>query len=271
MYRFYSLAFGLSLSLHLFAGDNPPLGARSAGMAGCGVAFRNDLWGVQNNAAILAFKEKMQVGVFHENRFLIPGLGSNALALAMPTKPGVFCLSIHALSLQNLYLANKLAFGFAKSFGTKISASVQLDWVYTRFGNNYGAASTAAAELGIYAEPIKNLSLGFHLFNPTRSQLNGDSEQRLPTVTRLGGTYTFSQKLLLSLEVEKDILYKPVVRSGIEYHPAEFFFIRIGAASNPGLTSFGFGLQLKQFRLDLASSFHQQLGFSPSIGLIWGL
>jgi hypothetical protein len=271
MFRIYSLAFGLSLSLHLFAGDNPPLGARSAGMAGCGVALHNDLWGVQNNPATLAFKEKIQVGIFHENRFLIPGFGSNALALAMPAKPGVFYLSIHSLSLQNLYLANKLALGLAKSFGTKISASVQLDWVYTRLGNNYGAASTATAELGIYVEPIKNLSLGFHLFNPTSSQVSKSREQRLPTVARLGGTYTFSQKLFLSLEVEKDILYKSAVRSGIEYHPVELFFIRIGAASNPGLTSFGFGLQLKQLRLDIASSFHQQLGFSPSIGLIWGL
>lgn len=266
------LLFGLALclSLWLHAGDNPPLGARAQGMAGCGVAISADLWAVQNNPAALGFIPKFQAGAFYESRFLVPGLGQSAVAAALPVKPGVFGLSISSTSLQNLYMANKVGLGFAKTFGPKISAAVQLNWMYTRFGNNYGAASAAVAEAGFISEPIKNLTFGFHIFNITRSKLGGDSDENIPTVMRIGGAYRFSDRLLVTLEAEKDIDFKPVIRGGIEYRPAEVLYLRAGAASNPGLSAFGFGLILQKMRLDVATTFHPQLGFSPSVGLQYG-
>lgn len=269
MFRTLSLATGLFCCLISRASDNPPLGARSLAMAGCGTAIRGDIWGIQNNASLLAFSEKIQAAAFYENRYLIPGLGSSAVAFAIPAKPGVFMMNMHAFSFNNLYLANKLAIGFAKHFGSKISASVQLDWIYTRFGNNYSASSTAVAEIGLYAEPIKNLSFGFHLFNPTRSRLHTESDYALPTVMRLGSVYRFSDKLMISTEAEKNLVHNPVIRCGIEYHPIDLFYLRLGAASNPGTTSFGAGLVINHVQIDLASSFHQELGFSPSLGLSW--
>lgn len=271
MIRFLLSGAAFLIAFAVQAGDNPPLGARSQGMAGCGTALSGDLWGVQNNPAALAFITKPQAGAFYESRFLVPGLGQSAVAVALPTKPGVFGVSMNSLRLQNLYMANKVGLGFSKTFGPKVSAAVQLNWVYTRFGNNYGAASAAVGEVGIMAEPIRNLTFGVHLFNPTRSRLGGDSDEKLPTVMRLAGAYKFSDKLLVTVEAEKDVDYKPVIRGGIEYRPSEMLYLRAGGASNPGLSAFGFGLVLKQLRLDVASSFHPQLGFSPSVGLQYAL
>ena len=271
MIRILLIAVLLTSATKLHAGDNAPLGARSLGLAGCGVALQGDLWGVQNNPAALGFVQKFQAGAFYESRFLVPGLGQSAVAAALPTKPGVFGLGISSLSLQNLYMANKVGLSFAKTFGPKLSAAVQLNWVYTRFGNNYGNASAAVAEFGIMAEPVKNLSFGIHIFNLTRSKLGGDSDENLPTVMRAGGAYKFSEQLIVTLEAEKDIDHKPVIRGGIEYRPADVLYLRAGAASNPGLTAFGFGLNMQKLRLDLATTFHPQLGFSPSVGLQYTL
>lgn len=253
------------------AGDNPPLGGRSLGMAGSGVALSGDLWGIQNNQAGLAFIKSFQAGAFYESRFLVEGLGMKGFGAALPTKPGVFGLCVTSLGLGNLYSENKAGLSFAKSFGPKISAGVQIDYYYTHMAENYGNYSTACGEFGLMAEPVNNLKIGFHIFNITRSKLGGSTDERIPTIMRLGGLYSFSDRVLVTVEAEKDIDFKPIIRGGIEYRPVENFYLRAGAASNPNLMSFGCGIVMKKLRLDIASSFHSVLGFSPAVSLQYGL
>ena len=253
------------------AGDNPALGARQLGMAGCGTALTGDLWNAQNNQAGLAFIKNFQAGAFYENRFLVSDLGMKAFAAAMPTKLGTFALEVTSLGLGKLYSENKAGVSYSRKFGPKFSASVQLNYFNTHIGENYGSASTATGEFGIIAMPVKNLTIGFHLYNPTRSKLSGGLDERLPTVMRLGTVYRFSDQVFVTVEAEKDVDYKPVIRGGLEYRPVPNFYLRAGAASNPGVMAFGFGIVMKKLRLDLASTFHSQLGFSPSVGLQYGI
>ncbi|HLG02913.1 MAG TPA: hypothetical protein VI731_04920 [Bacteroidia bacterium] len=258
------------LFYRLIAGNNDPLGARSAGMAGSGVALNGDLWSVQNNPAGLASIKTFQAGVFYESRFLVNDLAMKAAAAAIPTKQGVFGITVSSFGLGNLYSENKAGVGFSKSLGPKFSAAIQMDYFHTSIAENYGTASTVCGEIGLIAEPVSGLKLGFHVFNPTRSKTGSGSDQRLPTIMRLGGLYSFSEQIFVTVEAEKDIAFKPVIRGGLEYRPANNFYIRAGAASNPGLMTFGFGIVMKKIRLDVASSFHSVLGFSPSVGLQYG-
>ncbi|GAB4139339.1 MAG: hypothetical protein Fur0041_14450 [Bacteroidia bacterium] len=261
--------FSLSVS-SLKAFDNPPVGARAQGMAGCGTAVNSDVWGLQNNQAAIAGIKSFQAAMFYESRFLVNGLGMKAFASALPIKQGVFGLSVTSFG-YNLYSENKAGIAYARTFGPKISAGVQINYQNTRIAENYGSASSATAELGILAEPVKNLKIGFHLFNPTRSKLSGNLSERIPTVMRLGALYSFSEKVFLTAEAEKDIDYKANFRGGIEYRPVPNFYLRAGAGSNPGLAAFGFGVVMKKLRLDVASSFHSVLGFSPAVSLQYGL
>ena len=240
-------------------------------MAGCGTALTGDLWNAQNNQAGLAFIKNFQAGAFYESRFLVDGLGQSGFAAALPSKPGVFSLEVTSLGLGKLYSENKAGIGFSKTFGPKFAASVQLDYFNTHIAENYGSSSTAVGEFGLIAVPVKNLTIGFHMYNPTRSKLSGSLDERIPTIMRLGTRYSFSDQVFISLEAEKDVDFKPIIRGGIEYCPIPGFYLRAGAASNPGLMAFGFGIVMKKLRLDIATSFHSQLGFSPSIGLQYGI
>jgi hypothetical protein len=263
----------ISIFLLLFslakAGDNSPLGARSEAMAGCGTAISADLWNAQNNQAGLAFIKSFQAGAFYESRFLVSGLGMKAFAAALPTKQGTFGLDISSFG-YNLYSENKAGIAYAKAFGTKFAASVQLDYFNTHIAENYGSASAFCGEVGLMAMPVKNLTVGFHIFNVSKSKLSGNLPERLATTMRLGTCYNFSDRVLVSVEAEKDVDYKPVIRGGIEYRPIDNFYIRAGAGTQPGLIAFGCGIVMKKLRLDIASSFHSVLGFSPSIGLQYG-
>ncbi|HEU4719498.1 MAG TPA: hypothetical protein VFU15_16760 [Bacteroidia bacterium] len=267
------LLFSLSLLsfLTVSATDNPPVGARAQGMAGCGTALYGDLWGTQNNQAGLAFIKNFQAGAFYESRFLVSDLGMKAFGAAMPTKAGTFGLNVTSLGLGNLYSENKAGLGFAKSFGPKFAASAQIDYLYTHLAENYGNASTACGEIGLLAQPYRNLWLGFHIFNITRSKLSGNVDEHIPTIMRLGALYGFSDRVFVTVEAEKDIDFKPVIRGGFEYRPVNNFYIRAGAGTQPGLMAFGCGIVMKKVRLDLASTFHSVLGFSPSVSLQYGI
>lgn len=258
------------ISLRVSAGDNPPLGARAQGMAGCGTAMSGDLWGVQNNQASLASIEAIQAGIFYESRFMMSELGMKGFAAAYPTKKqGVFGLNINSFGYSQ-YTEMKTGIAYGRKLGEHFSMGVQLNYFNTRIGENYGSSSAVGGEIGIMAEPVKNLTLGLHLFNPTRTRLSGNLDERIPTIMRLGLSYKFSDQVFIIAEAEKDVDYKTTFRGGIEYRPLPAFYIRAGAASNPGLVAMGFGVVLKKFRLDIASSFHSQLGLSPSIGLQYG-
>lgn len=263
------LAGILIFSGTLHAGDNPPLGARTQGMAGCGTALTVDVWGVQNNQASLAGLESMQFGVFYESRFMMSELGMKAFAAGLPTKYGSFGLNINSFG-YSLYGETKAGIAYARKLGEHFSMGVQIDYFNTRLGENYGSSSTVGGEIGLLAEPVKNLTIGLHLFNPTRSKLSGNLSERIPTLMRFGMSYKFSDQVFVIAEAEKDVDYKTTFRGGLEYRPFEVFYIRAGAASNPGLVAMGFGVVLKKFRLDIASSFHSVLGFSPSLGLQYG-
>lgn len=264
------LAAFIGLSIAVSATDNPPLGARSQGMAGCGTALHNDVWGVQNNIASLADLESFSAGIFYESRFMMSELGMKAFAAGMPMKFGTFGLNVSSFGYSQ-YGEMKAGLGYSKKLGERFSMGVQLDYFNTRIGENYGSSSAVGGEIGILAEPVKNLTVGLHLFNPTRSKLNGNLTERIPTIMRFGLSYKFSDQVFVIAEAEKDVDYKTTFRGGLEYRPLPAFYIRAGAASNPGLVAMGFGVVMKKFRLDIASSFHSQLGFSPSVGLQYGL
>jgi len=86
---------------------------------------------------------------------------------------------------------------------------------------------------------------------------------------KLGLDYRFSEKVLFAVSTEKDVDFDARVNAGIEYHITEMFYLRGGISTNPTQYAFGFGMQLTHFKIDLSSSFHQTLGITPGISIIY--
>jgi hypothetical protein len=92
-------------------------------------------------------------------------------------------------------------------------------------------------------------------------------EERVPTLLRVGLGYTFSTKLLMTVEAEKDIDMPERFRIGVEYAPNKVLFLRTGISTGPVQAHFGAGVRLKQLDIDLAMAVRSQLGPTPMIGL----
>lgn len=247
--------------------DNYHLGARHAGIANASVSL-SDVWSVHHNQAGLGFMERAAAGVYYENRFLLKELSLKGGAFTYPIKAGTFGLSVASFGYAS-YSENKIGLAFGRSFGEKFAAGIQLDYLNTHIGENYGKRSAIAGEIGIQAKPLKDLTIGVHLFNPTRSRIDDYDDERVPTIMRFGMDYKFSNKVFVAVETEKDVDHKAVFKAGLEYIPTEVLYLRAGISTNPAQSSFGFGLKLSQFKLDIASSFHSVLGFTPQVGLVY--
>jgi len=249
-----------------FGGNENIGGAAASNAMGGASVCTADLWSIQNNQAGLARLKSAEAGVFTERRYMLSQLSNNALAFAVPTKQGTFGLSYSRFGYAQ-YNESKYAFAFAKGFGANFSAGLQIDYLTMHIGDNYGNRGTFTAEAGIQAKIVKGLVIGAHIYNPIRAKAASYNNERIPGIMRLGLKYDFSEKVCWNIETEKDIDHKAVFKTGIEYHLIKELYLRGGFSTNPMLTSFGFGLELKKFKLDFYNSFHPQLGYTPGLSM----
>ncbi|MEI6765971.1 MAG: hypothetical protein WCM76_10040 [Bacteroidota bacterium] len=246
--------------------ENSSIGGRSAGMGNASVTF-TDLWSAHNNQAGMAYAKTMAAGVYYENRFLMKEMGLKAVTFVLPVKKsGVFGINYSNFG-YNLYNENKVGLAYAMSFGERVSAGVQLDYIYTHIAENYGNRGAFTFEVGVRAVLVKNLVFAAHIFNPMRAKTSKYTDERIPSIIKGGLSYTFSEKAMISAEVEKDINYKAVVKAGAEYHIVKPLYVRIGIGTSPLVNTVGVGLELYNFKIDVAAMRHPVLGYSPQVSL----
>ncbi len=255
-----------------------PSGGRTNGMGNAAVAL-SDFWSLQNNQAGIADFASVATSIYYQNRFLVNELGLKSAGFILPTPSGVFGLSYHYFG-YNQYNESKIGLAFGKTFGERFSAGIQIDYLAYKLQGDYGKEGLFTFEIGLQHKISEKVVIGAHAFNPIRAKLTDDPEERVPSIFRLGAAFNVSDELVLVLETEKNLDYKPNIRTGLEYKVAEKIFVRVGYESVPALTgsenlsvssqySFGFGLYLGALEVDFAAQIHQTLGWSPSISMIY--
>lgn len=246
---------------------NLPTGAQTAGMAGASVAYEN-MWAAFNNPAMLARMESIHAGVNYENRFLFRELGISSITAVLPTQPGVLGLAFSQFG-STLYSQSFLGIAFGRNFGERLQAGIRLDARHTRLAEDYGQRTDLSFALGFGANLTSELVLAAVLFNPVRIKAAQDFDEYLPSIYRAGLAYRIENNLIITVEAEKDMRYKPLFRAGLEYRYKEIASVRAGIGTNPLNHAFGFGFNFGSFLFDIAAVRHEVLGYSPQASVIW--
>ncbi len=262
-----------TISLYLFvcqsvygAGGVVSVGTRSAAMGRSSVAL-HDIWSIQNNQAGMSMTKTISIGLNYRNQFMINKLATKNLAVLIPVKYGVAGLSFNYYG-YSLYNEMKIGLAFGRSFGKYFRMGIQLDYLQTTLGDNYGKKSGITFDLGIQSDVTNNLTLGFRVYNPEMIKIADYADERIPSVYCLGMAYRFSKELLTTVEMEKRSDYQPIIiHGGLEYVIKEKFFLRAGFGTSQEIFSMGFGIQLKALKLDIAAVMNSYLGFSPEAGI----
>ncbi|MFT5823789.1 MAG: hypothetical protein ACI8ZM_005052 [Crocinitomix sp.] len=244
----------------------PQIGARSAALGGTGLTF-NDVYSIYNNPGAFGALEKTAIGLNYENRFLLKELSSQALAFGYHTeKSGNFGVQFQQQGFS-LYREMQASLVYGRQLFNKFYGGFAVNFHRIQLGDIYGSKNTASATLGIFYEATDALNFGVRIQNISRTQLSEFEDERLPTRFAIGATYTFSEKVLWNVEAEKTIIHPLNVKSGIEIHPHEILYLRLGVNSYPFQSAFGFGLAFKNLQFDMSTMWHSNLGLSPSAGL----
>ncbi len=266
MKKTYIFLLVLILPFVSFA-DNFPVGANSSGMAYSTVAVPN-LWSIYSNQAGLAHLDGYNFGVHYNNTFGMKEFGVKSTAFAMSSKAGAFGLTYTNYGFSEFY-ENKLGLAYALKLSKILSIGFQMDYFMMQQSAYYGNINTVAGEIGLLAKPNEKMYIGVHVFNPWRAEISEYESERMPTIFRLGMGYQFTEKLLFTIETEKDLELKPTFKTGVDYNLVSQLYLRGGMqiTGKDYAYAFGTGYKFKGVSLDLSVNKHPVLDYNTAVSL----
>lgn len=254
--------FLLSLSLQA-ANDNTTADARAIGLGGASVAL-NNIYGSFNNQAVLALLESTTVATSYSNNF---SLSDARVMGAVPLSFGTVGMNVSRYG-SSLYSEIKAGANFSRRFGDNFSASLQADILSVMLSPDEESIYGFTAELAIWARPIEDLTIGFHLYNFINAKYETlYYDEAIPVNMKLGLGYSIFDNFMLTAELENSSIYGTSVRGGMEYYIVDQIIFRMGGASNPALVSIGLGVVLGGFRLDVAAQAVRYIGKTGAVSL----
>jgi hypothetical protein len=235
------------------------MGARAVGMgfASSGVT---DEWSLFNNIGSLGAADRVSVAAAYELR--TQRIDANRLAFAFnaPIRWGVTSVGAFRFG-DDLYNEQMVSLGFGNKFGIA-SLGVKANYIQYQ-ADGFGTYGAVSIDFGGLAELTDQLSIGAYITNLNQAKLNTDyGAENISTRLTAGITFTPNKNLIITTEIDKDIAYEAIWRTGMEYSFKEKFLIRTGFNLNPQSGFFGLGVKRKNIRADYAIQFNSLLGAS---------
>jgi len=240
--------------------ESTPTDAASQGKGGVATTTASP-WSIFSNQGALGFYDHKAVSLHQENRFLVKELNVSAIAATLPVKPGTIALGVSRFG-YNLYNESQLMLAIGKRLWPSFSVGIGLSAHYLKLAEGYGHSSAYTVEAGVLYSPIKNLSVGLHLFNPTAETMGENPSKKMASGISAGIGYTAAPGAILAIEVTEQENVETQFHAGIEATVIDQLVLRAGYASNPDLLSFGLGYTYKPLKVDLALTTNNPLGLS---------
>lgn len=237
---------------------------KAAAMANTSVTL-TDIWSIYHNQAGLGYLKNISIGAFHQSGY-IKEQNIQGIAFALPTKTGTIGASYSYYGFSQFH-EMKAGLAFGRCFSKYFSIGLQINYLHTQIAGIYGAANSVHFEIGILSQPIDNLIIGAHIYNPTHFE---SEDKVVPTVFNLGISYLFSEKVLFAIGTEKDLNQEAVFKAGIDYKLIDYISLQAGISTNPTKHSFGVGFHYEKTIAHVGFMNHQTLGYSPSFTLSYG-
>lgn len=169
---------------------------------------------------------------------------------------------------MSAYNENKLSLSVNRKLSEHVALGVRVNyhfWQYEKHENNVHAVT---ADIGVLIKPLEILTIGAVINNPVqKGVVKGYMRGGLASSIAIGIGYQPLSTLLLTTEVEKILDENIYCKVGMEYSPVEAFTVRAGVYGRPFIPTFGVGLSLKRFVLDIGAKYHEALGMEYMCGI----
>ena len=251
--------------------SQPPRTPIAAPYIGTGAYSINhvDVFSFNSNQASLAQLKQAAVGIYGERRYLLRELSNYCASVAVPTHSGNFGLQAGYFGFA-AYNETQIGLAYARKLGNKLDVGVQFNYNGIKTAS-YGKASAISFEAGTILHVSDKLHTGFHVNNPVGGTFGKNADEKLPSVYTMGFGYDASKQFFVSAEIIKQEDQEVNVNAALQYKFIPRLLARIGISSATSSAWFGLGLILHSFRLDIAASYHPQLGITPGLLLVFDL
>lgn len=258
MIRLLPLAVMLTSCQYFLGAQNSStfVGAR-AGSMGYASSCLADEWAIFNNIGALAGVDNAKAGFTVDAHPSFKPFNKVAAVIAMPMPFGVAGLGVYRTG-DNLYNEQVITTGLSSKFGLA-SLGIRLNYVQYNI-NGFGRKGVLSVSAGGVAELTPGISIGAHIVNLNQPELSGVDDARLPTLLIAGVTFKPTEKLIIATELEKDLDYPVLWKTGMEYQVHKKFSVRTGFNVNPTGGFMGFGFRPRKFTLDYSCQYRFNLG-----------
>lgn len=219
------------------------------------------------NTASLASLKQFSAGVYGERRFMLAETSMYTAAFGLPTSSGNFALLTDYFGYSD-YNQSEISIAYARKLANNIDIGAAINYYGIRIPG-YGNASAFHFQLGSVFHINERLHTGIQIYNPLGAAIGKQSGLKLASVYSAGIGYEWSDYFLTSLEVIKEQEKKPAVHAGLQYKPIIQVTASAGYVSDHNQFYFGVGYSIKQFKLDLSAAYHQYIGVSPGLMLVY--
>ncbi len=237
---------------------NTLMGARQAGL-GYASATLTDDWSIHNNPAGISSLKQRSVGFAYD---LTPGIaGGNRVAASLNTPTKWFNSGVGFFRFGDaLYSESRISIAVGNKIGI---SSLSLRGNYNQYrADGFGTSTAFSLDIGSITQLTQQISVGLYITNITQASFTSSSGERLPTRLVAGFGYTPSEKILITTEIEKDLDFPIMWRTGFEMGIYKSVFFRTGYNLNPNAGFFGFGIKKKNLKIDYALRYQNLLGVS---------
>lgn len=226
-----------------------------------------DVFSATCNQASLANLKAGGFAASGERRFMLEDLKALTFVLAVPTASGT-------IGLQGDYFGgaglkeSELGFLYARKITKVVDVGIQFNYHAVTIAG-YGAASAVNFEGGANVHLTETLHVGFHIYNPTSSKLGKIESEKLAAVYKVGLGYEISKQLFLGFEVVKQQQQQPGVNVGLDYYLHEKVLLKAGLSTLSNNIYAAVGYRFSLAAIHFYTAYHQQLGFTPGIMLLF--
>lgn len=241
-------------------------GARASGLGYASTALTSAT-GVHANPAGSSLRERRTVSFYARESFGLSDLRYGALYGTWPASWGAVSIGASTFG-GNGYREIHYSLGYARGFQFGTSRRIHLGLIgryyHTRI-DGYGGTGALGLHAGLLVSLLPSLQFGAQVTNVNRPSLVED--EALPQTLSAGLQYRVTPRLLVLMEVFKDLAYPASVQGGVEVRPIPMIALRAGVTSSPTRFTGGVGVRLGWIRAHLAAEQHPRLGWSPSASI----
>lgn len=241
-------------------------GAQAAALGGSYVS-QTSVFSAKHNVAGLAFLAQNALAAGARNNYLANNLNDFYLLGAFVQNFGTLGFDFTYFGID-AYRQGEIGLNYARLLSEKWSIGVRLAYGYNSIPQESVKRHLIAADAGILGK-FDKWRVGASVLRLAQSQWQGRVEEPDPVVLRLGGGYFFAAQTSISAELYQPLGEPADVRLGLEYAPIDELTLRFGFATVRPSVGFGLGINMNGFSINLAATWHQQLGLSPITDVVY--